>query len=164
MTIGEKDLFLLGREFRFWMTIEIGEENQCWNWLGTKTKAGYGAVNFLRNRTTSHRIAFLLAGGALGPSDVVMHVCDNPSCCNPRHLLAGTQKQNLDDMRQKHREGDCRNFGERHGRSKVTSSQVAEIKSVYAAGNVSQAEVGQLFGLSQNQVSRIIRGESRLFG
>ena len=28
---------------------------------------------------------------------VVMHTCDNPGCCNPNHLILGTQRQNIED-------------------------------------------------------------------
>jgi hypothetical protein len=27
----------------------------------------------------------------------VLHHCDNPPCCNPLHLYAGTQRQNIHD-------------------------------------------------------------------
>lgn len=28
---------------------------------------------------------------------VVRHSCDNPSCCNPLHLLVGSQQENIQD-------------------------------------------------------------------
>ena len=28
---------------------------------------------------------------------VVMHTCDNPACCNPHHLVVGTQSDNIKD-------------------------------------------------------------------
>ena len=29
---------------------------------------------------------------------VVRHTCDVPSCCNPSHLILGSQQENVDDM------------------------------------------------------------------
>lgn len=92
---------------------------------------------------------------------VIMHKCDNPACCNPDHLVAGSQKDNLDDMRSKGREGDCRVFGEMHGRCKASSMVVGVIRNRYALGNVSQQQLANEFGLSQTQVGRIVRHENR---
>jgi DNA-binding NarL/FixJ family response regulator len=33
----------------------------------------------------------------------VRHACDNPACCNPLHLLAGTQTDNIADMMTRNR-------------------------------------------------------------
>ncbi len=29
---------------------------------------------------------------------VIRHTCDNPRCCNPNHLIVGSQQENVDDM------------------------------------------------------------------
>ena len=31
------------------------------------------------------------------PGMVIMHSCDNPACCNPEHLVLGTQSDNIRD-------------------------------------------------------------------
>ena len=41
-----------------------------------------------------------------------MHSCDNPICCNPKHLSKGTHKDNSDDKVRKNRHA----FGEKNGR------------------------------------------------
>ncbi|CAM8755315.1 hypothetical protein NCF_04353 [Burkholderia pseudomallei] len=85
-----------------------------------------------------------------------MHTCDNPCCCNPAHLEAGTQKQNLDDMRTKGRAGDCRVLGERHGRSKLSWNLVDEIRAAYRAGGVSQTELARRYGVNQTKISAVV--------
>lgn len=85
-----------------------GGEDSCWNWTACKTPIGYGKIGKGGDEgwVFSHRVAFELANGNLPEGMVVMHLCDNPSCCNPLHLRAGTQAENLRDMRAKGR--DCR--------------------------------------------------------
>ena len=42
----------------------------------------------------AHRVAYELAYGPIPTGVVVRHRCAVGGCCNPRHLLLGTQKQN----------------------------------------------------------------------
>ena len=35
---------------------------------------------------------------------VVRHTCDNTRCCNPNHLVIGTQQENVDDMYERGRD------------------------------------------------------------
>jgi hypothetical protein len=49
----------------------------------------------------------------------VRHTCDNPPCCNPAHLLLGTQADNCRDMVVRRRSGV----------EKLTPDNVREIRS-----------------------------------
>jgi hypothetical protein len=60
----------------------------------------------------------------------VNHHCDNPTCVNPDHLYVGDQLQNRRDAVLRNRTAT----GERHGRAKLTTPQVAEIRQRYADG------------------------------
>lgn len=51
----------------------------------------------------AHRIALIRDGADPGPAVKVLHSCDNPPCCNPRHLSFGTQADNITDMHSKGR-------------------------------------------------------------
>jgi hypothetical protein len=104
---------------RFWNKVDRRRQDQCWPFLGYIRGNGYGWVKLrptehprgLRGPTFAHRVAYYLAFGSWPP--VVMHRCDNTVCCNPAHLQAGTQQDNIADMDGKGRRGA---WGSRNGR------------------------------------------------
>lgn len=146
---------------RFWSAIQRGSKDSCWIWQQSKTRTGYGVVNFKGTRTTAHRIAYELEKGQIPDGHYVLHRCDNPSCCNPEHLFTGTQKENIADMHNKGRAGDCRNFGEKHGRVKLSDAEVRTLIQDREGGATQQSLAIQ-YGISQAQVGRIVRGENRV--
>ena len=90
----------------------------CWNWTGPLNRKGYGEIGGVvidgvryaerGRKMLAHRVSWLLFRGEIPANEaahgsVVMHVCDNPSCVNPEHLLIGTQADNVKDMIQKGR-------------------------------------------------------------
>lgn len=97
----------------FWGYVQQGARRACWPWLGTRQGAyGHGMFSSLRLETPprrtpylAHRVAWFLARGCWPAEDqLVLHTCDNGSCCNPEHLYVGSQRNNVDDMlaRQRH--------------------------------------------------------------
>jgi hypothetical protein len=79
--------------------------NACWPWQGPVTVWGYGSATRNRRGHNAHRLAYIAVNGEIPREVVVMHKCDNRLCCNPAHLEAGTQKQNIADMDAKGRRG-----------------------------------------------------------
>ncbi len=59
----------------------------------------------------------------------VLHDCDNPSCCNPKHLFLGTCQDNVNDMFNKERENKAKGIS--HGMSKLTEEDVIKIREKY---------------------------------
>ena len=91
------------------------------------------------------------------PSLCVLHLCHNPLCVNPEHLYLGSHQDNSNDMVSANRQ--ARLQGQTNGRTKLTAKQVMQIRRLYAAGGITQVKLGQKFGVTQEQVSNIIRGK-----
>lgn len=135
-------------------------ENGCWEWTGGKSH-GYGQVRIREvwgNRPVyAHRASFVVYHLQPIPKGLVIcHTCDNPCCINPGHLFLGTQDENLKDMANKGR--SC--LGAKNGMTKFTEEDVLNIKAEVNAG-VKQYVVSEKYGISQAQVSRIMRGSRR---
>lgn len=90
---------------RFWSFVDIGESDECWIWKGAtqNNRQGHGAFSSgisWWGTAPAHRIALLLYESVSHfdrLSFQACHTCNNPPCCNPRHLYWGTHKTNADD-------------------------------------------------------------------
>jgi hypothetical protein len=80
----------------------------CLEWRGGSSKRGYGRIKVNGRLAATHRVAAYAAGiidDVFGPDreQCALHSCDNPSCCNPDHLSAGTLSDNMQDCAAKGR-------------------------------------------------------------
>lgn len=81
--------------------VRQGGAHECWEFIG-KARMGkrreYGAIwggVDIGKVIGAHVAAHLVWVGPVGPGLVVHHECDNPICCNPAHLRAVTQQENI---------------------------------------------------------------------
>ena len=73
---------------------------QCWVTTYVPNRFGYAHVDNQR----LHRIAWEAFNAEPIPEGmVIMHTCDNRACCNPEHLVLGTQQENIQDAQRKGR-------------------------------------------------------------
>lgn len=108
---GRKRKFIVGHGNRnqgivnFWKN--VNKTKHCWIWKAAKTKAGYGQINLNYKRVYTHILVFEWTYGKIikGIGLEVMHKCDNPACCNPKHLVLGTHCDNMKDCIAKNRSG-----------------------------------------------------------
>ena len=84
---------------RFWGKVEKGNPDECWIWLGARSKFGYGIITIRTSSgslsTSSHRLSWTIANGKIPDGFFVLHQCDNAPCVNPMHLKLGTQFDNM---------------------------------------------------------------------
>jgi hypothetical protein len=136
--------------------VAIKSENECWPWIGYKDKDGYGTFNpKSKILIKAHRFSWALSYGKIPDGMGVLHKCDNPSCCNPRHMFLGTPTDNDLDRDQKGRQAR----GERSGNSKLKESDIIEIRKLYDMG-YSQEKISIQFGVSQTTISSIMTGRT----
>lgn len=98
-TLSEKD------KTRFWDKVDVCGEDECWEWTARIAGSGYGSFCLKNKETSVHRVAYFLTYGHITPGKFILHNCDNPPCCNPKHLYPGTQKNNMADMMVRGRQG-----------------------------------------------------------
>lgn len=138
---------------RFWRKIRK-TENGCWEWQGSRWDNGYGRFMVGKKRRKTHRIAFLLENGFLPADGVICHKCDNPPCCNPDHLWAGSNLDNTNDMIIKERQ----THGERNGRSILTDETVKFIRDNPVRGREANKRLADIYGCSINSIYNARKG------
>lgn len=137
---------------RFWNKVQKSEDANCWNWLGAKDQDGYGIYGHNKKTTRAHRLLASTVYGAIESGNVVMHLCDNPSCCNPGHLVIGSIQANVSDRENKGRRTPPK--GELHKSSKITAAQALEIRY----STLTERELATKYGIGKTQVGDIRRG------
>lgn len=142
-------------EDRFWSKVQIGEPDDCWWWLAYRDNDGYGKFGFRGKVWGAHRVAWVMTYGEIPKGLYVCHKCDEPSCCNPYHLFITDHAGNMEDMAAKGRKR-----GERHGRSKLTESEVWEIRRLLKETDLTQGEIGKMFGMCQGTIGHIATGHT----
>lgn len=146
---------------RFWEKVDQRGVGDCWPWLGGLGNGGYGKLKLEGTRVDkgAHVIAFELANGPVLEGPFVCHHCDNPPCCNPDHLFAGTCGDNVRDASKKGRLCHSRATGSDNGNAVLTESDVIEIMGLIVSGDTNTS-IGRRFGVTHSMISRIKLGLS----
>ena len=145
---------------RFWEKVDKRGPDECWPWIGTPGKRGYGAFKAGGRMFIAHRIAWELAHGPIPQGMCVLHRCDNPPCVNVHaHLFLGTSAENNTDRHIKGRDADRR--GEKGGGAKLTESDVRSILAFLAEG-MTQREAAKAFNIHFATVNDIARRKTWL--
>jgi HNH endonuclease/helix-turn-helix resolvase-like protein len=149
----------------FWAKVDIRSEDECWPWTSPSTwNGGYGKFGLGGGKSDgAHRISFRLVYGAIPDEACVLHHCDNPPCCNPRHLYLGDRGDNARDMVRRGRHWRDRHpdqsRGVKNGRALLDQENVAHIRERYESGE-KQGDLARQFGVARTTIGRLVRGET----
>lgn len=149
-----------------WSKVDKRNEDECWNWLGYKNEDGYGRVQINEYSYYAHRVIFNLVNPGIielnapksyDETGFLLHTCDNPPCCNPKHLRACTHAENMADKVAKNRQNK---FPTDTGpRCKLTMQQAREARKLRKEG-IPTRELARRFGISLPSMKTLIRGDS----
>jgi hypothetical protein len=144
-------------EERFWSKVTISSAGVCWPWTRSRN-GGYGQFRVAMGASPQRasRVAWALTYGDPGVL-CVLHHCDNPPCCNPRHLFLGTRADNNEDCVRKGRRpagsaDHMRSVGRR-----LTDDQLREIHRRDRVGE-SARSIARSLGVAHTTVSRLLNG------
>lgn len=149
----------------FWVYVDVKRKEDCWEWLGNtipseskQSPQGYGRFRYRGKARLAHRVAFCLHNEIdittlEWPERIILHTCDNPSCCNPYHLRLGTHAENMKDCRGKKRQRSPR--GEETNTAILNRVQVKAIRRRIVKGNVSLRQLALKYGVSRNTIYAI---------
>lgn len=147
----------------FWSRVDIAGSDQCWPWKASTDRQGRGKfwVAGTGRHIPSPRFALILSSGE-SPDNTVFacHTCDNPACCNPKHLWWGDRSANMADCGAKGRHGLQQKYrGEDNPQSSLTAEAVREIRSRYHSGQ-SAASIAPDYCVSPNTIWKAATGRT----
>lgn len=133
----------------FWSKVDVRGLDDCWNWTAALSQRGRPVFSpqvcrKLGISYLAYRISWILSNGVIPWGKNVLHSCDNPRCCNPRHLWLGTSRDNTQDMFNKGRSG----------KSKLSPDQVLKIREDPRPRRIIAKENGVTLNMIQKIKSR----------
>lgn len=75
---------------------QLGPDD-CWVWQGSKDDSNYGKFYLRGKLYVASRVAYWISRGVDPGQFMVGHSCDNPPCCNPKHLFVTDAQGNALD-------------------------------------------------------------------
>lgn len=149
-----------------WSKVDKKGPNECWPWKGFRNKQGYGRTWMGDKGYYAHRVIYSLvhpgeiklsAPRNMNKPGFVLHTCDNPPCCNPKHLKLGSHP---DNMRDKVKRGRLPDYsGDKGPNCKLTMEDVFWIKMQKKYGATLRS-LALLYDVSRSCISHLMYGRS----
>jgi hypothetical protein len=118
---------------------------ECMEWQRCYNSDGYPRACINSNVNAKvHRVVFELVHGKLEEVMVVRHVCDNPKCINPDHLVSGTVLDNVKDRVERKRT-----------RGHVSDAEIEKVKTLRQSGKT-YSKIATELGIKYKRVEYIL--------
>lgn len=118
------------------------DPNDCWEWLGSRTAAGYGIKQWHGRTLLARRWLWEQLHGPIAPGRVIASTCGNRGCVNPAHLVETHQAA-------ANRQGEG---------ATLVAGDAADIRA--ARGLVSARELAEVYGVTPQTIRDVWRGDS----
>jgi hypothetical protein len=131
-------------------------EGECFVFQGSRPK-GYGIfmIPGTRKMATAHKAMYEERKGKVAKGYEVMHSCDNPGCCNIKHLSLGTPRDNTQDAIKKNRRG----WGGM--KPKLGVEDHKKIKELNKSGK-NRLEIANSMNVCVDTVARVLNGKTKI--
>jgi ribosomal protein S25 len=141
--------------YLFWNKVKYpGNDRECWEWTASVDKDGYGYFR-IGKTYRAHQLAWEFYNGFRPKGLSVCHKCDNPSCCNPEHLVIATNQENMSDMKNKGRAAK----GSKQGKAVFVEQDIIDIiNDSFNYKYKSMSEIARKYGTSVTIISHILNG------
>lgn len=148
-------------EERLWRLVDVRGPDECWQWKGNVGNEGYGRISTKVagkcKLLATHRLAWEFANKELLGDRVARHTCDHPACCNPRHIIPGSQRDNMLDAMERGRLRPAQ--GEWSPFAKLTDAKVLSLRNDRASG-MTLAQLSKKYEVSPPVVANVYRGNT----
>jgi hypothetical protein len=145
-------------EIRFWSKVNVSGQNKgCWYWESSRHTFGYGYFRINKKTYLAHKLALIFWNNGNEEEGLqVLHSCDNPACCNPKHLRWGTPKDNIYDAieRGSHKKPPVYR-GESHPKAKLTWENVDTIRKMRSE-NVPVKKIAEQYLVAPKTIYSVI--------
>lgn len=140
--------------YKFWSRVKVTENlDECWEWQAARHTNGYGHFTHRKVTKIASRVAWELFKGEIPEGMLICHHCDNPPCCNPRHLFIGTYQDNASDRVNK---GRGRSLTGENINNKLLTEQVLAIRFAYAQGGITLTALARQYGCGYTTIHSIV--------
>lgn len=145
-------------EERFWIWIEVGDDDECWEYQGATLPDGHGLMTMQKEIDYVHRWSYRMHFEDPGEMQVNHH-CDTAHCVNPEHLYLGTQSDNIKDMWRRRRRHPDEMRGENAPHSKLTWEDVQDIRERLDSGAETYEQIADDYPVTPSSIASVATGE-----